>query len=104
MPTLPPAPGQLVSWWEGNPQLAADGTTYVGNTGGGAYALDGDGHVRWAHQRGNSGVDDARPSAATGRPTGARSDLATFDLLHKTYAAVDEERHPPDEEFQRSTG
>jgi outer membrane protein assembly factor BamB len=53
-PTLPAAPGQLVRWWEGNPQLGPDGTTYVGNTGGGAYAIDARGRQRWAVQRGNA--------------------------------------------------
>ena len=79
VPTLPPAPGQLVRWWEGNPQLAADGTTYVGNTGGGAYALDGAGHVRWAHQRGNS-VWTTPAVGRDGTTYWGSLDLATFAL------------------------
>src|SRR6476620_1945436 len=79
VPTLPPAPGQLVRWWEGNPQLAADGTTYGGNTGGGAYALDGAGHVRRAHQRGNS-VWTTPAVGPDGTTYWGSLDLATFAL------------------------
>jgi outer membrane protein assembly factor BamB len=53
-PTLRPAPGQLVSWWEGNPAIGPDGTIYAGNTGGGAYAVRPDGRQRWAFGAGNS--------------------------------------------------
>jgi outer membrane protein assembly factor BamB len=53
-PTLRPAPGQLVSWWEGNPAIGPDGTVYAGNTGGGAYAVRPDGRQRWAFGAGNS--------------------------------------------------
>lgn len=79
VPTLPAAPGQLVRWWEGNPQLGADGTTYVGNTGGGAYAFDADGHVRWAHQRGNS-VWTTPAVGPDGTTYWGSLDLATFAL------------------------
>ena len=53
-PTLPPAGGQQVSWWEGNPAIGAGGTIYVGNTGGAAYAINPDGTQRWAIPRGQS--------------------------------------------------
>lgn len=79
LPTLPPAPGQLVRWWEGNPQLAPDGTTYVGNTGGGAYALDPTGRPRWAHQRGNS-VWTTPAVGRDGTTYWGSLDLATFAL------------------------
>jgi outer membrane protein assembly factor BamB len=52
-PTLPPAGGQEVSWWEGNPAIGPGGTIYVGNTGA-AYAIDPDGTQRWAAPRGQS--------------------------------------------------
>ena len=57
----------------------ADGTTYVGNTGGGAYALDADGHVRWAHQRGNS-VWTTPAVGPDGTTYWGSLDLATFAL------------------------
>ncbi|MFN8125079.1 MAG: PQQ-binding-like beta-propeller repeat protein [Candidatus Nanopelagicales bacterium] len=46
----PPAPGspQLVSWWEGSPNVGDDGTIYQGNTGSYAYAITGDGQIKWA--------------------------------------------------------
>ena len=53
-PTLAPATGQLVNWWEGNVAFGPDGNIYVGNTGGGVYSLTPDGDQRWAIQRGNS--------------------------------------------------
>jgi outer membrane protein assembly factor BamB len=53
-PTLPPAGGQEVSWWEGNPAIGPGGTIYVGNTGGGAYAINPNGTQRWATPRGQS--------------------------------------------------
>lgn len=53
-PTLPPAGGQQVSWWEGNVAIGPGGTIYAGNTGGAAYALNPDGTLRWAAQRGQS--------------------------------------------------
>jgi outer membrane protein assembly factor BamB len=54
-PTLPPAEGaQLVSWWEGSPNVGPDGTIYVGNTGGGAYAVNPDGTQKWVYSAGNA--------------------------------------------------
>jgi outer membrane protein assembly factor BamB len=53
-PTLPPAGGQQVSWWEGNPAIGPGGTIYVGNTGGAAYAINPDGTQRWAAPRDQS--------------------------------------------------
>lgn len=76
-PTLPAAPGQLVRWWEGNPQLGPDGTTYVGNTGGGAYAIDARGRQRWALQRGNA-VWTTPAVAADGTTYWGSLDLAAF--------------------------
>jgi len=53
---LPPAPGspQLVSWWEGSPNVGPDGTIYQGNTGGQAYAITPQGQVRWTAEAGNA--------------------------------------------------
>ena len=79
-PTLAPATGQLVNWWEGNAASGPDGTLFVGNTGGGAYALTPTGTLRWAHQRGQLGLDDARRSPATGRRYWGSVDLASFAL------------------------
>ena len=53
-PTLPPVPGQTVSWWEGSPNVGPDGTIYQGNTGGAAYAINPDGTQKFAFQAGNS--------------------------------------------------
>jgi outer membrane protein assembly factor BamB len=53
-PTLPPAGGQQVSWWEGNVAIGPGGTIYAGNTGGAAYAINPDGTQRWAAPRGQS--------------------------------------------------
>ena len=53
-PTLPPAGGQQVSWWEGNVAIGPGGTIYAGNTGGGAYAINPDGTQRWVAPRGQS--------------------------------------------------
>jgi outer membrane protein assembly factor BamB len=53
-PTLPPAGGQQVSWWEGNVAIGPGGTIYAGNTGGAAYALNPNGSLRWAAPRGQS--------------------------------------------------
>jgi outer membrane protein assembly factor BamB len=54
-PTLPPVEGaQLVSWWEGSPNVGPDGVIYQGNTGGGAYAVNPDGSQKWAHQAQNA--------------------------------------------------
>ncbi len=53
-PTLPPAGGQQVSWWEGNVAIGPGGTVYAGNTGGAAYAINQDGTLRWAAPRGQS--------------------------------------------------
>ena len=54
-PTLPPVAGaQLVSWWEGSPNVGPDGTIYDGNTGGAAYAINPDGQQKWVHQADNS--------------------------------------------------
>lgn len=53
-PTLPPVPGQTVSWWEGSPNVAPDGTIFQGNTGGAAYAINPDGTQKFAFQAGNS--------------------------------------------------
>ena len=53
-PTLPPVEGQLVSWWEGSPNVGPDGVIYQGNTGGAAYAVNPDGSQKWAHQAENA--------------------------------------------------
>ncbi len=54
-PTLPPVKGaQLVSWWEGSPNVGPDGTIYQGNTGGAAYAINPNGTQKWAHQAANA--------------------------------------------------
>lgn len=54
-PTVPPVAGaQLVSWWEGSPNVGPDGTIYQGNTGGAAYAVLPDGTQKWAYQAQNS--------------------------------------------------
>jgi outer membrane protein assembly factor BamB len=53
-PTLPPVPGQTVSWWEGNVAIGPGGTLYAGNTGGAAYAITPGGAQLWAAQRDNS--------------------------------------------------
>ncbi len=53
-PTLATAGNQLVSWWEGSPNVGADGTVFDGNTGGGAYAINPDGSQKWAVPVGNS--------------------------------------------------
>jgi len=54
-PTLPPVEGaQLVSWWEGSPNVGPDGVIYQGNTGGGAYAVEPDGSQKWAYQAQNA--------------------------------------------------
>jgi outer membrane protein assembly factor BamB len=53
-PTLPPAGGQQVSWWEGNVAIGPGGTIYAGNTGGAAYAINPGGTLRWAAPRGQS--------------------------------------------------
>ncbi|MCU0299039.1 MAG: PQQ-binding-like beta-propeller repeat protein, partial [Candidatus Nanopelagicales bacterium] len=53
-PTLPPVEGQLVSWWEGSPNVGPDGVIYQGNTGGGAYAVNPDGSQKWAYQAQNA--------------------------------------------------
>jgi len=54
-PTLPPVEGaQLVSWWEGSPNIGPDGVIYQGNTGGGAYAVNPDGSQKWAYQAQNA--------------------------------------------------
>jgi outer membrane protein assembly factor BamB len=50
----PPGAGQLVDWWEGNAELAQDGTILAGNTGSAAYAINPDGTLKWQHQMGNS--------------------------------------------------
>ncbi len=53
-PTLPTVEGQLVSWWEGSPNVGPDGVIYQGNTGGGAYAVNPDGTQKWAYQAQNA--------------------------------------------------
>ena len=54
-PTLPPVEGaQLVSWWEGSPNIGPDGVIYQGNTGGGAYAVNPDGSQKWVYEAQNS--------------------------------------------------
>ena len=53
-PTIKPATGQIVNWWEGNVALGFDGTLYAGNTGGGTYAINQNGRQRWAYKAGNS--------------------------------------------------
>ena len=53
-PPNPPATGQLVNWWEGNPAYGPDGNLYVGNTGGGTFSLTPGGEPRWEVQRANS--------------------------------------------------
>ncbi len=53
---LPPAEGstQLVSWWEGSPNVGPDGTIYQGNTGSQSYAITPDGQVKWATEAANA--------------------------------------------------
>ena len=53
---LPPASGttQLVSWWEGSPNVGPDGTIYQGNTGGQSYAISPDGRIEWATESANA--------------------------------------------------
>jgi outer membrane protein assembly factor BamB len=53
---LPPAEGspQLVSWWEGSPNVGPDGTIYQGNTGSQAYAITSDGTIRWTAEAANA--------------------------------------------------
>ena len=53
---LPPAAGstQLVSWWEGSPNVGPDGTIYQGNTGSQSYAITPDGQVKWATEAANA--------------------------------------------------
>ncbi|HZM55903.1 MAG TPA: PQQ-binding-like beta-propeller repeat protein [Acidimicrobiales bacterium] len=46
--------GQQVSWWEGNVELATDGTLLAGNTGGDAFALHPNGTLRFEYRAGNS--------------------------------------------------
>ena len=40
---------QTVNWWEGHAVLGPDGTIYAGNTGGGAYAINPDGTLKWQY-------------------------------------------------------
>ena len=52
---LPPgAPGQEVSWWEGNVVAGPDGLLLAGNTEGHAYAVRSDGSMAWIHATGNA--------------------------------------------------
>ena len=51
---VPPVPGQLVDWWEGNLAVGPGGTLYAGNTGGTAYAVHPDGRGLWRFAAGNS--------------------------------------------------
>mgnify|MGYP003584873844 CR=1 FL=1 len=53
---LPVADGspQLVSWWEGSPNVGPDGTIFQGNTGSQAYAINPDGTIRWAVPAGDA--------------------------------------------------
>ncbi|HEY2636369.1 MAG TPA: PQQ-binding-like beta-propeller repeat protein, partial [Solirubrobacteraceae bacterium] len=53
-PTLPPAGGQTVRWWEGNVAVGPNGDLYAGNTGGAAYRIDRRGRQVWARPAGNS--------------------------------------------------
>jgi len=46
--------GQQVSWWEGNVELAHDGTLLAGNTGGDAFAFHPNGMLRFEYRAGNS--------------------------------------------------
>ena len=52
--TSQPATGQLVNWWEGSAVTGPGGVVLAGNTGGGAYAFEPDGRLRWTFQAGNS--------------------------------------------------
>lgn len=52
--TLPPAPGQIVDWWEDDVSYGPDGNIYTGNTGGAIYSFTPNGKLRWADQTGNS--------------------------------------------------
>jgi len=54
--------GQQVSWWEGNVELAPDGTLLAGNTGGDAFALHPSGTLRFEYRTGNSVWTDAAVS------------------------------------------
>ena len=53
---LPVATGspQLVSWWEGSPNVGNDGTIYQGNTGSQSYAINPDGTIKWAVPAGDA--------------------------------------------------
>ncbi len=51
---MPPVKGQQVDWWEGNVAVGPAGILYAGNTGGTAYAVSPDGHLRWTFTAGNS--------------------------------------------------
>jgi outer membrane protein assembly factor BamB len=53
-PTQPPVKGQQVNWWEGNADIAPNGTVYAGNTGGYEYAINPDGKQKWVFAAGNS--------------------------------------------------
>ena len=50
----PPVGGQQVDWWEGNVAIGPNDDIYAGNTGGTAYALRQDGHLRWTFTGGQS--------------------------------------------------
>ncbi|MFN8161687.1 MAG: PQQ-binding-like beta-propeller repeat protein [Solirubrobacterales bacterium] len=78
-PTEPPATGQLVSWWEGNPAIGPDGLIYDGNTGGGAYAIRPNGTGKWAYRAGNS-VWTTPAFGPSGRTYWGSVDLTAFAL------------------------
>jgi outer membrane protein assembly factor BamB len=81
-PTIKPATGQIVNWWEGNVALGFDGTIYAGNTGGGTYAINQDGRERWAYTAGNS-VWTTPAFARDGTTFWGSLDLSIFALDRK---------------------
>ena len=78
-PTLKPATGQLVDWWEGNAVTGPGGLVYAGNTGGGAYAVNPNGSQRWVFQAGNS-VWTAPAMGADGSTYWGSLDLKVYKL------------------------
>lgn len=78
-PTRPPAPGQLVRWWEGNVAIGPDGDIYTGNTGGTMYHLTQQGKVVWTHDTGNS-VWTTPAFGAGGRTFWGSVDLYAYGL------------------------
>ena len=68
-----PRPGRSSTGGRATSHSAPTATLYVGNTGGGTYAISPDGRQRWAYTARQLGVDDACLRARRQRRTGARS-------------------------------